>query len=447
MGAFYANAISSGLVEDGMCCVDSSEVLENIEKQKRDEEKERLKRSMAADGLLSMNNPSGSGITKKRVWMTVKIRDPIISDRIHILNISDGKTWNWKNSGPFSGAVASSFHPPTKKSKASGGKKSKKTGPNLTGISTALSTDADRNAALIEIGMEPQAGSSENSGSSQWQFSILILFHVVSCKLFLSSVLHTGNKAPHNWTDEQTDTLWSYVEKFQLQLYHGKDNMTRPQIVAKITALLSMYALAMKSFETSCMFETEMLTGYKFCRYPPWHRCEQETSGRQNLPYWASVQGTWGGEIQWCSRPVVVASWRMSHSSVRWVAYVCRLFNMLSCLSPTNKTHTEIHKKLYLYLSYRGTPINQAEDDFQFWPRKGTWFFPCTITGCGHPIECKETHIQNEPVWQSPDIPESFCEYSHNCVDVCMFVTWCRQVVTSQPVSAGWSCQRDAQWK
>ena len=43
------------------------------------------------------------------------------------------------------------------------------------------------------------------------------------------------------WSDEETDTLWSYVEKFQLQLYHGKDNMTRPQVIGKITALLSEY--------------------------------------------------------------------------------------------------------------------------------------------------------------------------------------------------------------
>ena len=53
----------------------------------------------------------------------------------------------------------------------------------------------------------------------------------------------TAAKAGHNWTDEQTDTLWSYVEKFQLQLYHGKGSMTRPQIIAKITALLSKYAI------------------------------------------------------------------------------------------------------------------------------------------------------------------------------------------------------------
>ncbi len=56
MGAFYANVVSNGLVENGMCCVDSAEVLANIEKQKQEEEKERTNRSVAVDGLLAMQN-------------------------------------------------------------------------------------------------------------------------------------------------------------------------------------------------------------------------------------------------------------------------------------------------------------------------------------------------------------------------------------------------------
>lgn len=44
----------------------------------------------------------------------------------------------------------------------------------------------------------------------------------------------------HNWSEAETDTLWSYVEKFHEQLYHGKDNLTRPKVLAKITSLLSM---------------------------------------------------------------------------------------------------------------------------------------------------------------------------------------------------------------
>ncbi len=63
MGAFYANSMASGLVENGMCCVDSSEVLENVAKQKKDEEIEMANRSVAADGLLSMNN---QGVPTKR---------------------------------------------------------------------------------------------------------------------------------------------------------------------------------------------------------------------------------------------------------------------------------------------------------------------------------------------------------------------------------------------
>ena len=55
-------------------------------------------------------------------------------------------------------------------------------------------------------------------------------------------ILIPGSKPPHMWSEEETATLWSYVEKFQLQLYHGKDNMTRPQVIAKITALISACA-------------------------------------------------------------------------------------------------------------------------------------------------------------------------------------------------------------
>ncbi len=62
------------------------------------------------------------------------------------------------------GVSATSFKQPARKSKGSGGKKTKKTGPNLTGASTALVSDADRDAALIEIGMDPHPGTSGNSG-------------------------------------------------------------------------------------------------------------------------------------------------------------------------------------------------------------------------------------------------------------------------------------------
>ncbi len=49
------------------------------------------------------------------------------------------------------------FHPPTKKGKGVGktSKKMKKHGPNLTGVPTDSATDANRDAILIESGMEP----------------------------------------------------------------------------------------------------------------------------------------------------------------------------------------------------------------------------------------------------------------------------------------------------
>ena len=43
----------------------------------------------------------------------------------------------------------------------------------------------------------------------------------------------------HKWTDEQTNQLWSYVEDLQEELYHGKGNFTRPQVLQKITNLFS----------------------------------------------------------------------------------------------------------------------------------------------------------------------------------------------------------------
>ncbi len=45
----------------------------------------------------------------------------------------------------------------------------------------------------------------------------------------------------HKWTDEECKQLWTYVEEFQDELYHGKDYLTHPQVVAKITTMLSTY--------------------------------------------------------------------------------------------------------------------------------------------------------------------------------------------------------------
>ena len=60
---------------------------------------------------------------------------------------------------------ACTFVLPAKKSKVQNKKKVKKTGPNLTGATTDLASDADCDSVLIESGMEPQAGTSGLSGN------------------------------------------------------------------------------------------------------------------------------------------------------------------------------------------------------------------------------------------------------------------------------------------
>lgn len=72
-----------------------------------------------------------------------------------------------KNSGPFPVTCAGSsysqpFQPPLKKGKGPcKGKKSRKNvRPNLTGIPTGLASDADRDAVLVESGMEPGPSTS-----------------------------------------------------------------------------------------------------------------------------------------------------------------------------------------------------------------------------------------------------------------------------------------------
>ncbi len=43
----------------------------------------------------------------------------------------------------------------------------------------------------------------------------------------------------HKWSDNETKILWSLVKDFQDSLYHGKGNLTHPQVVSKITTIFS----------------------------------------------------------------------------------------------------------------------------------------------------------------------------------------------------------------
>ncbi len=71
MGAFYGKVMAAGLVERGYCMIDSSEVLKNVEKMWQDEEAETKKRSVAADGLVSMANVGAASSSKceyTKIW-------------------------------------------------------------------------------------------------------------------------------------------------------------------------------------------------------------------------------------------------------------------------------------------------------------------------------------------------------------------------------------------
>lgn len=48
----------------------------------------------------------------------------------------------------------------------------------------------------------------------------------------------------HRWMEDECILLWSFIEDFQDELYHGKDSLTRPQVVGKITTMLSAYCMS-----------------------------------------------------------------------------------------------------------------------------------------------------------------------------------------------------------
>lgn len=60
MGTFYGKVTAAGLVKNGFCTIDSCAVLRNVERLRANEELEKKKRSVAADGLVSMQNPAGA---------------------------------------------------------------------------------------------------------------------------------------------------------------------------------------------------------------------------------------------------------------------------------------------------------------------------------------------------------------------------------------------------
>ncbi len=113
----------------------------------------------------------------------------------------------------------------------------KKTVPNMTDVACEMISDADRDAILAESGMEPSVPST--SGTMSEIIDRLKKERKKSGVPPFMNFVAESKHSWHSWSEEENDTLWSYVEKFHLQLYHGKDNMTHPQVLTKITTLLS----------------------------------------------------------------------------------------------------------------------------------------------------------------------------------------------------------------
>ncbi len=43
----------------------------------------------------------------------------------------------------------------------------------------------------------------------------------------------------HKWSEEECKILWTYMEDWQDELYHGKGALTHPRVIARITSMLS----------------------------------------------------------------------------------------------------------------------------------------------------------------------------------------------------------------
>ncbi len=79
MGAFYGHAVAGKLIMNGMCTIDSGEVISNVERARAveaAEEAEMQNRSQAVDGLLAMQSTPKPAMKKSEIQ---KILDPMNS--------------------------------------------------------------------------------------------------------------------------------------------------------------------------------------------------------------------------------------------------------------------------------------------------------------------------------------------------------------------------------
>ncbi len=199
----------------------------------------------------------------------------------------------------------------------------------------------------------------------------------------------TAAKGGHNWTDEQTDTLWSYVEKFPLQLYHGKGSLTRLQIIAKITALLSTYTIvsclnchnatpSMHSWSLHFFADTHLdISVTKKQVDDKIYHIERRFKAREEARHsGAADQSVWPLE----ERVIPVCGERRSNWVWKW---------------HNKKTQWDTNSALY----HRGTPIHQTRHDLQFWTYQRGWQFSSSITRCRHSVKHQKVDIATESIW------------------------------------------------
>ncbi len=88
----------------------------------------------------------------------------------------------------------------------------------------------------------PASTSTKNTGkkTKKQNFTVPKLSARVEVRA-AEEVRAEGGMEPlgHKWSEDECKLLWTYVEDLQAELFHGKDNLTRPQVVARITTMLS----------------------------------------------------------------------------------------------------------------------------------------------------------------------------------------------------------------
>ncbi len=93
----------------------------------------------------------------------------------------------------------------------------------------------------FDIGTHFSAGLGANQSASQSKAKV-VKKATKPDAAEIEAVRAEGGLEPlaHKWSEEECKILWTYVEDWQDELYHGKGSLTRPRVIARITSMLSM---------------------------------------------------------------------------------------------------------------------------------------------------------------------------------------------------------------